>query len=108
MKTEFVEIVLTCASWQEAQKIADAVLGEHLIAAAEFLPVKPKHRGQGKLEEVEGVKLIMQTIEGNFAKIEAMVKKLHSYDTPNLHAIPIAEATEEVRTWLSDTTGLTS
>lgn len=98
----FIELILTCGSWQEAQRIADALLEKHFVACVEFIPVKSRYHWKQKLEEAEEVRLIMQTRADYFAKIEAVVKKLHSYETPNLHAIPIAETTDEIRAWLEE------
>ena len=102
--TNFTELVLTCESWQEAQNIADELLEKKLVACIEFFDIKSKYRWHGKIEETKEVKLIMQTKTEYFDKIEATVKKLHSYDTPNLHAIPITWATKEIEAWLEKET----
>ncbi|HUD10755.1 MAG TPA: divalent-cation tolerance protein CutA [Candidatus Saccharimonadales bacterium] len=95
-----IELVLSCASWQEAQTIADALLDKRLIACAEFMEVKSKYRWDDKLEEASEVKLIMETVAGNFEKIEAEVARLHSYDTFVLYAVPIAHISESSAKWL--------
>ena len=101
---KFIEVVLTCGSWQEAQGIVDALLEKHLIACAEFLEVKSKNLWQGKIEEGSEIKLIMQTRADYFAKIETIVKKLHSYETPAMHALPISHITMDAQKWLETET----
>ncbi len=64
----FVELILTCGSWQEAQKIADVLLEKHLVACVEFMDVKSKSWWEGKLEETEEIKLIMQCVAENFER----------------------------------------
>jgi periplasmic divalent cation tolerance protein len=98
---EFVELVLTCGSWQEAQRIVDSLLEKKLIACAEFMPIKSKFAWKGHHEEANEVKLIMQSIADNFAKVEAEVTKLHSYETFVLHALPIAQLSEAAHGWLN-------
>ena len=96
----FVEVVLTCGSWQEAQRIADALLEQRLIACAEFLEVKSKYHWQNKLEENKEIKLIMESIADNFKKIEAEVGKLHSYETFVLQQIPLTNVSAQAQVWL--------
>ena len=99
--TQFVELVLTCGSWQEAQRIADTLLDQHLVACVEFMEVKSKSWWRKRLEETDEVKLIMQSVTGNFAKVEKAVAKLHSYDTFVLQQIPLTNLSTKAQAWLS-------
>lgn len=100
MKAEFVELVLTCGSWQEAQKIADVLLEKRLVACVEFMDIKSKFRWQGKIEESDEVKLIMETVAANFDKVETEVAKLHSYETFVLQQIPLTNISKAATQWL--------
>ena len=100
MQTDFVELVLTCGSWQEAQRIVDALLEQRLIACAEFMEVKSKYHWQGKLEENKEIKLVMETVADNFKKVEAEVAKLHSYETFVLQQIPLTNLSAKAQVWL--------
>lgn len=102
MKPEFVELVLTCGSWQEAQKIADVLLEKRLVACVEFMEIKSKHRWLGKIDEVHEIKLIMETVADNFAKVEAAVGKLHSYETFVLQMIPVTKLSKGAAEWLTE------
>ena len=100
-QTDFVELVLTCGSWQEAQKIADSLLEKHLVACVEFLEVKSRSWWRNRLEETDEIKLIMQTVGDNFEKVEAAVAKLHSYDTFVLQQIPLTNLSIKAQQWLT-------
>lgn len=95
----FVELVLTCGSWQEAQRIADALLEKHLVACVEMMEIKSKYHWQGKIDEADEVKLIMETVAENFDIVEAEVKKLHSYDTFVLQQIPVTRVSGIAAKW---------
>jgi periplasmic divalent cation tolerance protein len=97
----FVEMMLTCGSWQEAQAIADALLEKRLIACAEFIEIKSKYHWQNRLENGNEIKLIMQTIAEKFDTIEAEVAKLHSYETFVLQALPVSHISKAAETWLT-------
>ncbi len=98
------ELVLTCGSWQEAQRIVDRLLERKLIACAEFIPIKSKFSWKGQLEEAEEIKLIMLSLEDYFDKVETVVKKLHSYETIVLKAIPVTHLSSQAEVWLQEVT----
>jgi uncharacterized protein involved in tolerance to divalent cations len=102
MAKDFVELVLTCGSWQEAQRIADHLLELRLVACVEFLDVKSKYHWHDRLEEAKEIKLIMQSMVDHFDKIEAEVAKLHSYETFVLQQIPITNLSTKAQAWLTD------
>jgi periplasmic divalent cation tolerance protein len=99
MTPEFVELVLTCGSWQEAQAIADAVLQKHLVACVEMLEIKSKYWWEGKLAEATEIKLVMESVAQNFESVEAEVIKLHSYDTFVLQQLPLTNLSSDAAAW---------
>ncbi len=102
VNTDFVEVVLTCKSWQEAHDIADHLLHASLVACVEFLEVQSKYRWHGALDDAKEVKLIMETVAHHFEKIEAEVAKLHSYETFVLQQIPLTNLSVKAQTWWAD------
>lgn len=101
-QTSFVELVLTCGSWQEAQRIVDSLLEKQLIACAEFIPVKSKFRWKESIQENDEIKLIMQSAAHYFDEIEAEVAKLHSYETFVLHSLPVDRLSQAAAVWLTN------
>lgn len=101
--SKLVELVLTCGSWQEAQRIADALLEQRLVACVEFFEVKSKYWWKRELEEGTEIKLMMHSAEHLFDKVEAEVKKLHSYETFVLQALPVSHVSKDAEKWLTDT-----
>ena len=101
-QSRFVELVLTCGSWQEAQRIADVLLEKKLVACVEFMEIKSKYHWQGQIEENKEIKLIMHSAEHLFDKVEAEVKKLHSYETFVLQALPVSQVSKEAQAWLAE------
>lgn len=99
---KFVELVLTCGSWQEAQRIADGLLEKRLVACVEFMDIKSKYHWQDNIVDGKEVKLIMQSVEHLFNKVEAEIKQLHSYDEFVLQQIPLTNLSEAARIWLEE------
>jgi uncharacterized protein involved in tolerance to divalent cations len=102
--SDFVELVLTCGSWQEAQRIADSLLEKRLVACVEFLEIKSKSWWRNRLEETDEIKLIMQSVADHFEKVEKEVTKLHSYDTFVLQQIPLTNLSAKAQKWLTEET----
>jgi periplasmic divalent cation tolerance protein len=102
--SNFVELVLTCGSWQEAQKITDVLLDQRLVACVEQMEIRSKNWWQGKVEDSKEIKLVMKTVVDNFEKVEAEVKKLHGYETFVLQMIPVAQMNDDAESWLLEST----
>lgn len=105
MASQFVELFLTCGGWQEAQKIADTLLEKKLVACVEFFETQSKYWWNGDVESAKEVKLIMHSAEHLFNSVESEVKKLHSYDTFVLHAIPTVHVSKDAEKWLQSIVG---
>lgn len=101
MAADFVQLILTCGSWQEAQRIADSLLEKRLVACVEMLDVKSKYRWHDKIDEADEIKLIMESVTNHFEQIETEVAKLHSYDTFVLQQLPISKLSKQASAWLS-------
>lgn len=97
-----VELFLTCGSWQEAQRIADALLDQKLVACVEMLEVQSKNWWHGEIESNLEIKLIMKSLAEHFDKVEAEVAKLHSYETFVLEQLPITKLSANAQSWLTE------
>ncbi|MFZ1483946.1 MAG: divalent-cation tolerance protein CutA [Candidatus Saccharimonadales bacterium] len=102
MKTDAVELTLTCGSWQEAQNITDALLASKLVACVEQLEVRSQYWWQGAIEDAKEIKLVMTSLASKFEEVEAEVRKHHSYETIVLHMLPITHLNADARDWLTD------
>ena len=101
MKNDFCQLWLTCADKKEADKIANTLLVKHLIACAKQVPVSADYWWQGKIEHGEEILLIMEGKLELFDRIETEVKKLHSYETFVLEAVPVLKVSKKAEQWLS-------
>lgn len=93
---------LTCANAKEADKIANALLEKRLIVCAKKFSVESKFWWKQKIDNAREVLVMLESTEENFEKIEADVKKLHSYEAPLLVCIPVSKTTKGVGKWLKE------
>lgn len=96
--------MVTCSSKAEAKKIAGSLLDKRLVACANIVPdIGSRFWWKGKIDNAREVLVIMKTRKENFRKIEREVKRLHSYDVPEIIAIPIMAGNKEYLDWITET-----
>ena len=101
--TKYIIIFITCSSGREARKIAKELLNEKLIACANIIEgVSSFFRWKGKVDMASESLMIIKTAKKNFAKVKQAVKELHSYEVPEIIALPIVEGEKKYLNWISE------
>jgi periplasmic divalent cation tolerance protein len=98
-------VVLTnCASRKEAQKIARTLVEKRLAACVNISasPVESIYRWKGKIEKAKEFVVAIKTSRARFAAVERTIQELHSYDVPEIVALPIAAGSRAYLSWLGD------
>ena len=97
-----ITLFLTCATRQEARKIANELLDKKLAACVKATAVKSGFWWKGQRERANEILLIIESTEDKFDQIEAAVRQLHSYETFVLMAYPVARASAGVENWIKE------
>ena len=98
---EPVVVLLTAANGEEAVRLADMLIGAHLAACVQILPeMESVYRWEGKIERQPEILLLAKTVRSKFDELETEVRALHSYDTPEIIAIPILAGSTPYLDWL--------
>lgn len=104
MAKNCILIMVTCASKEEARKISGRLLAKRLVACANIMPgVESRFWWKGKLDSAAELLLTMKTVRSNFKKIEKEIKRVHSYEVPEIIALPIVLASRDYLDWISRT-----
>jgi periplasmic divalent cation tolerance protein len=94
-------VIVTTASKQEAENITQHLLKNRLIACANITrPVTSLFHWSGKLEKAEEHLVFMKTRKDLFKKLAETVKTLHSYEVPEIIALPIVDGSKAYLAWL--------
>ena len=94
-------IFVTCATSGEARRIAARILEKRLGACANIMRgVESRFWWKGRIDNAREVLLMVKTTAVNFKKIEKEVKRLHSYDVPEIIAVPIVAGSREYLEWI--------
>jgi len=102
--TNKIVVLVTCGSAKDARRIARAVVQQRMAACANIVatPVQSVYRWKGRVESAKEFLLIIKTTQARFAKLKAEVKRLHSYDVPEIIALPIAAGGIDYLNWISE------
>ena len=101
MESNYIIILVTTANKAEAEKICNALLREKIIACANIInPVTSFFNWQGKVNKCEEALVVMKSRRDLFAELAKRVKELHSYDVPEVLALPIVDGSQAYLTWL--------
>ena len=97
----FMIVIMTAPNKEEAAKLVRTLLEERLIACANILdPVSSLFWWKGKIEEENEVLVLMKSNEPLFKKLSKRVTELHSYDVPEILALPIVEGSPAYLDWM--------
>ncbi|MEM3673010.1 MAG: divalent-cation tolerance protein CutA [Candidatus Bathyarchaeia archaeon] len=101
-KTHIV-VLVTTSSKEEAEKIANSLLNERLIACANIIgPVHSLFWWTGKIDRAEEYVLLMKSRENLFDELSKRVKTLHSYEVPEIIALPVVKGYKAYMEWLDN------
>ena len=99
---DYTLIMVTASSKEEAEKIATTLLERKLIACANILgPVSSRFWWQGKIDSAEEYMIFMKTKRKLFDQVADNVKQLHSYEVPEIIALPIVEGAKPYLEWIN-------
>ncbi|MEM0096506.1 MAG: divalent-cation tolerance protein CutA [Candidatus Bathyarchaeia archaeon] len=103
MENQYIIVLVTAPSKNEAEKIAKTLLEERLIACANIIgPVHSLFWWLGKIDKAQEHLIIMKTRKALFGKVCERVKALHSYQIPEIIAMPITEGSKDYLKWLDE------
>jgi periplasmic divalent cation tolerance protein len=101
--SEPIVVLLTAASGEEAARLAEMLVASQLAACVQILPeMESIYRWQGKVERQSEVLLLAKTTRARFEDLEREVRALHSYETPEIIAIPIVAGSQPYLNWLTE------
>jgi len=99
-------VLSTSSSKEEAEKIARLLVEERLAACVNVLPgLRSFYRWKGKVEDAAEWLLLIKSSRGQFDKLKTTLGKLHSYEVPEVIALPIVDGSKNYLLWLEGEIG---
>ena len=98
-------VLVNAASAEQADSIAHTLVGERLAACANIVsPIRSVYRWKGEVETATEHLMIIKTRANLIAKVEARVRQLHSYEVPEIIALPIVAGAKSYLDWVFEST----
>ena len=99
-----IVVLMTTANREEANQIAEMLVDEGLAACVQILPeIESVYRWKGETQREQEVLLLAKTTRARFDDLASRVNAMHSYETPEIVALPIIDAAEGYLKWLIGT-----
>jgi periplasmic divalent cation tolerance protein len=99
--TDKIVVLTTCDSEQQASELARALVEQRVAACVNILPgARSVYRWKDAIEDSAEWLLVIKSRRDLFPALRAAVEKLHTYEIPELIAIPLVEGSEPYLAWL--------
>jgi periplasmic divalent cation tolerance protein len=82
-----IAVVTTVATRAEAQSLAQALVQRRLAACAQISQIDSIYRWQGQVQQEAECRLVIKTTRERYAQVEQLIRELHSYELPAIHAL---------------------
>jgi periplasmic divalent cation tolerance protein len=104
MEKEIV-IFITASNEDEAARIAHSLVEARLAACANIVNnIRSIYKWKGSVQDDTEVLMIVKTRKSLFSAISVKVRELHSYDVPEIIALPIIDGSPDYLNWLKEST----
>lgn len=90
----------TCASKDEAKKIARVLIEKGLAACIQMSKIESYYIWKNEFCDDEEILLSIKTKKENFKKIKSKIKELHSYDVPEIIGLDISDVSKEYKKFI--------
>lgn len=97
----YTVVLVTASSRQEAAAIAESLVQSKLAACVSLLPVFSIYTWQETIHHDEEWQLLIKSERSRFAELEARIREIHSYEVPEIIALPIVAGSQPYLQWIS-------
>jgi len=101
-----IQVFITAGSREEGQRLVDTLVRNRLAACGQVLgPIQSTYWWQGKVESSQEWMCLAKSQEEKFDEIVRMVKELHSYEVPEIIAVPLVAVSDSYEQWMKSVLG---
>ncbi|HLO52340.1 MAG TPA: divalent-cation tolerance protein CutA [Kamptonema sp.] len=95
-------VLVSAGSREEAEAIAKVLVESQLAACVSFTPIHSIYTWQGEIHSESEWQLIIKTDLAKFDLLATKVREIHSYEVPEIIAIPILAGNPPYLQWISE------
>lgn len=99
--TDCIEVITTVPSREKAREIAALLVQRRLAACVQVSgPIDSTYWWQGKLETAQEWQCVAKTRRENYTQVEAAIRQVHPYETPEILALAVQQGLDDYLRWL--------
>ena len=99
--TDKIVVLNTCGSEAEAERLARLLVEQRLAACVNVIPgIRSYYRWKGVMESADECLLVVKSSRELFSALSAVLEREHSYEVPELVALPVVEGATNYLNWL--------
>lgn len=103
MAIEAIQVSTTVADRADAERIATSLVAKQLAACVQVIgPIESTFRWKGQVEVSQEWLCNIKTRRDLYPSVEQAIRELHSYEQPEIIAVPIVAGSDSYLTWLAD------
>lgn len=99
--TDKIVVFTSCGSREEANRIAETLVSRGLAACVSIVPgAESVYLWKGEVERSSELLLIAKTTRAAFPELRSALAAIHSYEVPELLALPVADGAQSYLDWI--------
>jgi periplasmic divalent cation tolerance protein len=103
MPNDFLLVLCSFSDISEAKSYAKELVKQNLAGCVnEITGVTSFYEWEGELKEDTECLLVIKTTHVNYENVESFLKANHSYEVPEIIAVPIIKGSTDYLNWLND------
>lgn len=99
-EARYLIVMTTCASDEQARRLAQALVEKKLAACVQASQITSTYRWQGVVETAPEVRLLIKAKAADYDAIAALIVAMHSYENPEVLAIPVTAGAQLYLDWI--------
>ncbi len=104
--TDKIVVLSTCASVEEAERLARVLVERRLAACVNVLPgIRSVYRWKGEIASASECLLVVKSSRELFDSLRAALEAAHSYELPEALALPVIDGSPAYLEWLNNNLG---
>ena len=97
---KYIVVIATCPDEELATRIAGVLVERKLAACVQASAITSTYRWQGAIETAQEVRLMIKAKSADYDAIQACIVELHSYQNPEVIALPVVAGSRLYLDWI--------